>query len=411
MKAEILAVGTELLLGDIVNTNAQFISQELAAMGIDVYYQTVVGDNPERLEKAFALAFERADMVITSGGLGPTKDDLTKEIGAKYFNKKMIMDEKALAHVHGYFKALGREMTKNNERQGLMPDGAVIIPNNNGTAPGCIIEDQGKILIMLPGPPFELIPMFKDFVKGYLMEKSDHKYISKVLRIIGVGESLAEEMISDLIDNQSNPTIAPYAKNAEMFFRITASARNEEEAEKIMQPVIAELYKRFGNSIYGEGDSTLSLVTAEMLAEKNYTISVAESCTGGLLASALVSCPGISKVFSEGIITYSNESKMQNLGVKEETLEKYGAVSRETALEMARGICRKTGSRIGVSTTGIAGPSGGTEEKPAGLVYIGISIDGKEDSMELRLKGNRQTIRERAVINALNFIRRGIINE
>ncbi|MBE6012932.1 MAG: competence/damage-inducible protein A [Lachnospiraceae bacterium] len=411
MKAEIMAVGTELLLGDIINTNAQFLSKELAAMGIDVYYQSVVGDNPDRLYKALEQAFERADMVITTGGLGPTKDDLTKETGAKFFGRKMVLNEKAMEELKSYFDGLGRQMTKNNEKQAYLPEGAIAIPNNNGTAPGCIIENNGKRLVMLPGPPFEMEPMFKDFVAQYLMAESDHKYISRSLRIIGVGESKAEEVISDLIESQSNPTIAPYAKNSEMLFRITASAHDEKEAEKIMQPVIDELYRRFGTSIYGEGETSLEEVIIRLLNEKGLKLAVAESCTGGMVTSKLIDCAGASAVLLEGVVTYANESKIKRLSVKAETLEKYGAVSHETAREMAEGVCVSSGADIGISTTGIAGPGGGTDEKPVGLVYIGLCIKGKVSSYEFQFKGSRQRIRTRTAVNALDILRRGIINE
>ena len=407
MTAEILAVGTELLLGDTLNTNAQYLSKELAGLGVAVYHQTVVGDNPARLEKAYAEAFERADVVITSGGLGPTKDDLTKEIGAEYFGKKLELVPEAFEVLKSHFSRMRRLMTQNNEKQAHFPVGSTIIPNSNGTAPGCIIEENGKILIMLPGPPRELVPMFEETVAPYLRERTDGMYVSRILRICGVGESSAEEMIKDLIEAQSNPTIAPYAKTNELTFRVTASAHTEEEAQKLMEPTIKELYNRFGDNIYGEGKETsLAQVVVNKLIEKNMTIAVAESCSGGMVASAIVDIAGSSMVFMEGVVTYSNESKIKRLGVKEETLEKFGAVSEETAEEMAAGVAKSAGTNIGIGITGIAGPDGGSEEKPVGLVYIGICINGKTEVREFKYSGNRQRIRGRAVTSTFDTLRR-----
>ena len=407
MTAEILAVGTELLLGDTLNTNAQYLSKELAGLGVAVYHQTVVGDNPARLKKAYAEAFERADVVITSGGLGPTKDDLTKEIGAEYFGKKLELVPEAFEVLKSHFSRMRRPMTQNNEKQAHFPVGSTIIPNSNGTAPGCIIEENGKILIMLPGPPRELVPMFEETVAPYLRERTDGMYVSRILRICGVGESSAEEMIKDLIEAQSNPTIAPYAKTNELTFRVTASAHTEEEAQKLMEPTIKELYNRFGDNIYGEGKETsLAQVVVNKLIEKNMTIAVAESCSGGMVASAIVDIAGSSKVFMEGVVTYSNESKIKRLGVKAKTLEKFGAVSEETAEEMAAGVAKSAGTNIGIGITGIAGPDGGSEEKPVGLVYIGICINGKTEVREFKYSGNRQRIRGRAVTSTFDTLRR-----
>jgi len=410
LTAEILAVGTELLLGDTLNTNAQYLSKELAGLGISVYHHTVVGDNPVRLKKALADAFLRADIVITSGGLGPTKDDLTKETGAEYFDKKLIIDEDALKTLESFFIRTGRVMTENNRKQALMPEGARLIPNNNGTAPGCIISDGGKTLIMFPGPPRELIPMFEESVLPYLKERTDGTYVSRVLRLCGIGESAAEDMIKDLIETQTNPTIAPYAKLNELTFRVTASAKTEDEALSLMEPVVSELYKRFSDNIYGEGNNlSLAAVVVDKLIQKNKTIAIAESCTGGLMASALVDIPGSSKVLLEGFVTYSNEAKISRLNVSGKTLKEHGAVSGETAYEMAVGVSKVSGADIGIGITGIAGPEGGTDEKPVGLVYIALYINGNVTVNELKFTGNRQRIRGRAVMSALDMIRRALV--
>lgn len=407
MKAEILAVGTEILLGDIVNTNAQFLARELAELGIDVYYQTVVGDNPRRLRDTIFNAFSRADLIITSGGLGPTEDDLTKETGAEYFGREMIFDERALEDVQRVFRAAGRKMTDNNLKQAYVPEGAIPLYNENGTAPGIIIEDKGKIMVMLPGPPKELKPMFKKQVRPFLAERQEHTLVSRVLRVAGIGESVMEEMVKDIIDAQANPTIAPYAKYVECLLRVTARGESREAAEALIEPVAKRIYERLGDAVYAEGeDVTMQSVVAEELLRRDMTIALAESCTGGLLAAALVEYPGISRAFIDGVVCYSNEAKMKRLGVKPETLEKYGAVSGETAAEMAAGAAKTSGARIGLSTTGIAGPAGGTDGKPVGLVYIGVCIDGKSTTKEMHFSGDRTRIRERAVYSALNLLRR-----
>jgi nicotinamide-nucleotide amidase len=410
MKAEILAVGTEILLGDIVNTNSHYISKRLADLGISVYYQTVVGDNEERLYDAYKLAFERADIVIATGGLGPTKDDLTKEIGAKYFDKELVLHEESLDYIKNFFDRLNRPMSEGNRKQAIFPKGSIILANPNGTAPGCIIEENNKILIMMPGPPKEMAPMFEDSVVPYLQKFSDGVLVSKVLRVLGLGESAMAERVNDIIDNNTNPTVAPYAKDNEAILRITAKGKTKEEAEKLILPIEQEIRNRIGDDIYAEGETTIDAVVGEILVNRNLTISTAESCTGGLLAGKLINYPGISSVFLEGAITYSNEAKMKRLGVKEETLERYGAVSEETAREMAIGIARAASTDIGISVTGVAGPDGGTEEKPVGLVYIGLYIKGEVKVKKLRMFGERQKIRNRTVVSALDWLRRELLS-
>jgi nicotinamide-nucleotide amidase len=406
MKAEILAVGTELLLGDIVNTNAQYIARKLAELGISVYNHSAVGDNEERLLEAYELAFERADLVITTGGLGPTKDDLTKEVGSKFFDKNLILHEDSYKLLEQFFEMRNLPVSDGNKKQAYFPEGSIILKNDNGTAPGCIIEENNKILIMLPGPPKEMIPMFEQSVIPYLKKFDNGVLHSKVLRICGIGEGTMAESIGDIIDNQTNPTVAPYAKEGEVTLRITARATSEEEAVKIIRPTETKIREILGEHIYGTGDTTLEEVVGELLIEKSLTLSVAESCTGGLLAGKIINYPGISSVFKEGVVAYSNEAKTSRLKVSEATLEKYGAVSQETAAEMAEGIAKTAGTAIGISTTGIAGPTGATEAKPIGLVYVGLYINGNTKTKELNLSGDRQKIRERTVISALDWLRR-----
>ena len=411
MRAEIISIGTELLLGDIVNSNAQFLGQELAALGIEMYYQQVVGDNEERILHAFKEAYNRCDIIITTGGLGPTDDDLTKEMAAKYFNKRLFEDKESLENLQEYFKFRKRKMTTNNLKQALIPEGATAIKNNNGTAPGVIIEENNKIMIILPGPPKEMKPMFEEDIKPYLKSKSDSVIISKMIKILGIGESAVAETVKDLMESQSNPTIAPYAKEIGVILRITAKAENEAAALKLIEPLEIEIKNILGENVYATEDISIEDVVAKLLIENKYTVSTAESCTGGMIASTLINYPGISEVFMEGAVTYSNEAKHKRLGVKNETLEKYGAVSEETAREMAIGIAKKANTDVSIVTTGIAGPGGGTEEKPVGLVYIGVYVKGKVKVEKHIFKGNRSKVRNQATITALDILRRCLINE
>ena len=421
MIAEILSVGTELLLGDTINTNAAFLGRELAKLGISVYTQTVVGDNPKRLMRAYSQAFERgADMVITIGGLGPTEDDITKEVAAEYFDQPLVLHEPSWKYMQDLWAKMRPSLpiAKNNKKQAMLPEGCVVLSNPNGSAPGVYMEKDNKKIVMLPGPPNELVPMFLNMVAPLLREMSDTVLISKTLKVVGIGESAVEEQIKSLINSQDNPTIAPYAKTAEVHLRITASAKNEEEARELIAPVTKELYNILGTAIYGEDDDTLESVVAGLLKEKGFTLSCAESCTGGLVTAKLINHPGVSDVLHEGVVTYANEAKMHRLGVSEEILKEHGAVSAQTAAAMAEGVASSmvddstsgssivSDSSVGLSTTGIAGPGGGTEDKPVGLVYLGLHVPGKgTQTKKLTLTGDRMKIRERATIAALDFLR------
>ncbi|MFR4986655.1 MAG: competence/damage-inducible protein A [Lachnospirales bacterium] len=396
MKAEIFSVGTEILLGEILDTNAKYIASQLANIGVDVFYKTSIGDNEKRLLDAIDIAYKRADIIISTGGLGPTDDDLTKETFAKYFNKKLVRHKESLENLKSYY--LNEDMPLSNLKQADIPEGAIVLLNENGTASGCIIEENDKMAVILPGPPKECIPMFDKQVKPILEKYTNKVLVSKNLNLCGIGESNASEIIRDLMLSSKNPTIAPYANNNEMRFRITASGKTREEAKEILKPTIDKLYDIFKDYIYGEDDDTLQDVIVGKLIKNNMTISTAESCTGGLLASTIINVPSASSVFLNGVICYSNESKIYELDVCKEDLEKYGAVSEQVAIQMAEGIRKKSNTTIGISTTGIAGPAGGTEEKPVGLVYIAISMEGKETiCRKLMLKGNRQKIREKTV--------------
>ncbi|MGD9568082.1 MAG: competence/damage-inducible protein A [Sedimentibacter sp.] len=413
MNAEILCVGTELLHGDIVNTNAQYISKKLAEIAIDVHYQSVVGDNPDRIKKCFGVAFSRADIVVCTGGLGPTQDDITKEVLAEYFGVEMVYDEKSYEHVKEMYSHFRKDFPKNNMRQAYFPKGSIVVDNPNGTANACImkgdIEGKSKIGILLPGPPKEMGPLVDKEVIPYLKQFSNQVVYGEKLVVVNIGESGAEEMILDLIEKQTNPTIAPYASAGKVIFRITAKAETKDKCIEMIQPVKEELINRFGKeNAYVIDTGMIEDKTAQLLLEKNLTIAVAESLTGGMVASRLINYPGISKVFMEGFVTYSNEAKMNTLNVNRDTLEKYGAVSEETAKEMAYGAAKVAGTDIGVSTTGVAGPDGGTEDKPVGLVYVCVYYNGKFSVKKIMNTGSREIIRDRAATTALDLVRSSI---
>lgn len=410
MRAEIISVGTEILLGDIVNTNTQFLAKELASIGIEVYRQEVVGDNQDRLLGILEEALNRSDMVITTGGLGPTNDDLTKETACKFFNMNLELHQESLKALEEYFFKMERKITESNYKQVYFPKEAIVLQNPNGTAPGAILEKNNKYIVILPGPPREMKPMYLNHVKPYLIKKGDGIIESKVVRVLGIGESMAAEKLKKFIENGVNPTVAPYAKEEDVIFRITAKAESQKEALKLIEPVKNQIEEILGQDVYGEGEeTTIEMVVGDLLIKNNLKISTAESCTGGMIASRLVSVPGISDVFLEGAVTYANEAKVRTLNVKEETLKKYGAVSEETAREMAEGMAKRTGSDIAVVTTGIAGPGGGTKEKPVGLVYIGLYYKGEVYVYKNVFNGNRQKVRTKATVTALDMVRRKIL--
>lgn len=409
MNAEIIAVGTEILLGDIVNTNAAFLSRELKNLGIFIYHESVVGDNEERLLLELKEAFSRSDMVITTGGLGPTQDDITKEVGAKFFNRKLMLHEESLKRIEDYFKKSARVVNEGNKKQAYMPEGSIILDNNNGTAPGCIIEENSKILIVLPGPPKEVAPMYFESVVPYLKQFQNGILKSRILRIMGIGEGHMAEKINSIIQTSENPTVAPYAKEEDVILRLTASGKTEEECLKLLDNKEKEIRNEIGEFIYGIDDTSIEEVVCNMLLKKSLTISTAESCTGGLLAGKIINFPGASNIFMEGAITYSNEAKMKRLSVSKETLDKYGAVSSQCAEEMAKGIAKASNTDVAISTTGIAGPGGGTLEKPVGLVYIGLYIKGKVISKECHFNGNRNNVRLRTVNTALDYLRKELL--
>lgn len=411
MVVELVSVGTELLLGNIVNTNARYLSEKCAMLGLNVYYQTTVGDNEERLSEVIKTALNRSDIVILNGGLGPTEDDLTKETCARVMGLPLVKDAHTEERLKEYYRERKKEdLPESNWKQAVIPEGAVVFDNENGTAPGLAVEQDGKTVILVPGPPNELYPMMENQICPYLQKKNEDVILSQMVKICGFGESKVEEMILDLIDKQTNPTLATYAKQGEVHLRVTARAASEEEARKLLKPMVKEIKKRFGEAVYTTDEKeTLTDVVVKLLKKHELTVTTAESCTGGLLAGTLVGVPGVSEVFREGFVTYSNKAKRKLLDVSKSTLKKYGAVSAQTAKEMAKGGVFATDSDICVAITGLAGPDGATPEKPIGLVYIACYMNDKVHVEEFRFKGDRQKIRERSVVQALDVLRRSIL--
>lgn len=403
MKAEIIAVGTELLIGQIANTNAQTLSQQLGTQGIDVYYHTVVGDNPERLRAVLELASDRSDLIILTGGLGPTQDDLTKETIAEYLGTKLVLDQDGLHKIEAFFQTRGVPMAPNNIRQAYVLEGAKILPNDHGMALGMIYTTNEKIYILLPGPPFEMNPMFENYAIPYLrsLNPDQATLYSTVLRFCGIGESTLVTQLEDLIENQSDPTIAPYAKSAEVSLRITTKAARAEAAEEKIRPIIAEIKRRVGHYIYGEGDHiSLEEVVLQKLMESNQTLACAESCTGGLISKKITEHAGVSRFYKGGIICYTNYAKEKLLHIEPKLLEQYGAVSSEVAEQLALHVRQELQSDWGLSITGVAGPDS-VEHKPVGLVYIGISSAERTDVIQLQLAGTRKAIQTSAAKIAL----------
>lgn len=405
---EIISVGTEILLGDILNTDAQFLSIQLASMGISVLHQTTVGDNRERLVASLKQAVSRSDIIITSGGLGPTPDDLTKEVCCEFFSKECVMHQDSLERMSKYFASKGLKMTDNNKKQALLPTDCTVFPNDNGTAPGCAIEKDGKHILMLPGPPGELKPMFFNYAAKYLERFSDKIILSHSIRTFGIGESTMAQKVNDLFDG-SNPTLAPYAKNGEALLRVTAMAQSREEAEKLCQPLIQEVTARLDGFVYGIDVPNIETAVVNMLKEKRLKLATAESCTGGYIGKRITDVPGSSDVFECGIISYSNEIKADILGVSKSDLKEYGAVSEQVAEQMAKGALKISGADIAVSVTGIAGPGSDSTNKPVGLSFIGLAaknfvfvkklITGKKND------GCREYNRYVSASNALNLVR------
>ena len=402
---EIISVGTELLLGDILNTDAQFLSQELAKLGLSVLHQSTVGDNHDRLYELLRQAAERSDIIILSGGLGPTPDDITKEVACEFFGKELVLHEESLRRMSSYFVSKGIEMPEINKKQAMLPADCVVFENNNGTAPGLAMEKDGTHILLLPGPPRELKPMFNESAVPYLRQFSDKIIISHNIRTFGIGESAMSEIVTDLLDS-ANPTVAPYAKEGEALLRVTAMADSEDDAEKLCKPMIEEIKARLSDYIYGIDCNSIEEAVVPMLKENNLKLATAESCTGGLVGKRITNVSGASQVFECGIIAYANEIKHRVLGVSEDSLRQYGAVSAEVAEQMAKGALEVSGADIAVSVTGIAGPLSDGTSKPVGLSYIALADKDNVWVKELNTgHTNRDYNRFVNSSNALNMVR------
>ncbi len=409
MKTAILSIGTELLFGQIVNTNTVFLSQQLNMLGFDVMYHYTVGDNYGRVEDILRLALEDCDMVITTGGLGPTQDDLTKEVVCRVMNDKLVENVNEMNSLTEYFKAAGKVMTENNKKQAFLPSRAVVFHNENGTAPGFAAENEGKYVICMPGPPYEMKDMYEKKVKPFLQTLSEEVIYYRMARVFGIGESRLETEVLDLIDGQTDPTLATYAKEGECSLRVASKRKTLEEARGAVDEMLTRVKERVGEYIYSYDDEELVSVVCRKLMDRGLTLSSAESCTGGLFAAAVTDIPGISAVFQRGLVTYSNQAKMDELGVRKETLEKYGAVSEQTALEMVEGLKKVSGSDVCVAVTGIAGPGGGSAEKPVGLVYIGFIYGDKKLCRKINTgDDDRSWNRRYTLLSMLDIINRNI---
>ncbi|MBN2435296.1 MAG: competence/damage-inducible protein A [Spirochaetes bacterium] len=400
MKCSIVTIGTEILLGDIINTNSAYLSRKLAEHGIAVFSHHTVGDNPDRIQDTFKTAFKNCDTVITTGGLGPTEDDITREAVARFLGLELASDAKAQTEIAAFFEQRGRSMSPSNLKQAMFPEGSIICHNSRGTAPGAIASSNGKTVIMLPGPPFELELMFQNSVLPYIEKISSQVFRSRVIHFSDIGESEMNDRVKDLLDGK-NPTVAPYAKTSGCQLRITAGAKDHDYAMKLIKPLEDEIVNRLPEYIYGYDDDTLESRAAELLKKLSMTISCAESCTGGMLSSTLVNYAGISDVFAGSVISYSNAVKIQELSVEESILEKNGAVSEECARAMVIGCAQKFNTDVAISITGIAGPGGATDDKPVGTVYTGLYINGQVSIRKLNMFGDRQRIRLRTVNSVL----------
>jgi nicotinamide-nucleotide amidase len=414
MKAEIVATGTELLLGETLNTSAHYLTGKLSTLGIEVDYHTTVGDNPERLEQVLRQAIERTDLLVTTGGLGPTADDLTKELIAKVLDLKMEIDPSSLEQIKQFFGRRKAPMPRSNEKQAYFPQGSKILPNPIGTAPGALIKKDGKTVIILPGPPFEMRPMFDTYVWPELqriIEPQAERMNERVLKVFGMGESAIEEVLGDLM-SLPNITMALLAKRAEMHIRLVVRGADTAsgEAEDPLDHAEEEIRRRLGDKVFGRDQETMIGIVGQTLKNKHLTIATAESCTGGLLSAALTQEPGSSEFYLGGVVSYSNSVKREILGVSKETLIKFGAVSEEVAKEMAEGIRSKVSSDLAISTTGIAGPEGGSEHKPVGLVYIGIATPEGVQARKFQFYGERESVRQLTVQAALNGVRQHMLN-
>lgn len=408
---ELIAIGTELLLGNIANTDAQMLSQELSALGLNVFYHTVVGDNPERLRSIVSIAKSRADIIITTGGLGPTCDDLTKVVLAQAFGKELVLHEPSLHRIQDYYVRLGRPMPENNVQQAYLPEGCTVFDNDWGTAPACAFEAEGKHVILLPGPPRECSALFRHRVRPYLAALSEGVILSHTLKIFGMGESAVELMLRDKMNAMTNPTLAPYAKEGEVELRVTAKAPTEDEAEAMLVPEVDALKELLGDRVYGVDVKNLESVVLDLLREKGKTLCTAESCTGGLIAKRLTDIPGASAVFHGGVVSYVNQVKAHVLGVPQELLDEYGAVSEPVARAMAEGARKALEADLAVAVTGVAGPDPDDRGNQVGTVWVAFADGGQTQAQLLHLGASRTRVRTVAANHALDLVRLHLLKE
>ncbi|HHT68054.1 MAG TPA: competence/damage-inducible protein A [Firmicutes bacterium] len=407
MRAELIMVGTELLLGEIVDTNATFLARNLADLGIDVFFKSTVGDNRERVGGVLTEALKRSDVVIMSGGLGPTDDDLTREVVSEVMDAPLVEDQEVLRDLEEWFAERygNADMPRHNRKQALFPSGSRVISNPVGTAPGFWVEREGKVVVALPGVSQELKAMFSESVLPALMQKgTGEMLVTRNLHFAGIGESNLEEILEDLLREQSNPTLALYASGGTVRVRMAVKAETREAGLALMAPVETEIRRRTKEYLYGVDGQSLEQVVAEILLQKKLTLALAESCTGGLIGHRLTNVSGSSGFLDRGYVVYSNQAKMDELGVKQSTLEEFGAVSEQTAREMAEGARRAAKTDLGLAVTGIAGPTGGTDSKPVGLVYISLASNGDTIVQRHLWKGTREQIKNRAALMALRLL-------
>ena len=410
LTAEIIAIGSELLATDRTDTNSLWLTEKLNSIGIEVRLKTIVGDDDARLEEAIKDAIKRSKVVITTGGLGPTEDDVTRKVAARALGRRLWLDEQLLEEIRARFQAFGLPMPERNSRQAMVIDGAQVLPNPNGSAPGLFIEHEGTAISLLPGPPREMRPMFENHVQPKLVGRAGNLRVRRrLLRVAGFGESALDEQIAPIYTQFDNPQTTILFNNTEIEIHLKAQARTEQEAEKLLDDLSARLEERLGNAIFSFRGESMEEVVGLKLTVGGYTLGVAESCTGGLVAQRLTDISGASKYFIEGVVVYSNEAKTRALGIEPMLLRKYGAVSAEVAESMAEGIMKRAGTDFGISVTGIAGPDGGTEEKPVGLVYIALADEAHTEHRRLMLPGDRQLVRWRASQAVLDLLRRRLI--
>ncbi|HEY0546190.1 MAG TPA: competence/damage-inducible protein A [Pyrinomonadaceae bacterium] len=410
LSAEIIAIGSELLTPDHADTNSLWLTEKLNGIGIEVKLKTIVGDDDARLEETIKDSIKRSSVVIMTGGLGPTEDDITRKVAARAMGRRLMLNEKVLEEISARFLQWGRTMPQINSRQAMVIEGAEVLENPNGTAPGMYLEHEGRDVILLPGPPREMRPMFENFVLPKLTAKAgDVRVVRRVLRVAAMGESAVDERIAPVYSQYTNPQTTILFNRSEIEIHLTAQAKTEQDAELLLDGLAGQIEERLGDAIFAFRGETMEEVVGLRLAVCGFTLAVAESCTGGLIAQRLTEIPGSSVYFMEGVVAYSNEAKVRTLGVDGDLIARHGAVSAEVAEAMAEGVRRRADTDFGLSITGIAGPSGGSEEKPVGLVYIALSDDAHTEHRKLMLPGDRHLIRWRSSQAALDLLRRRLI--